>query len=121
MKHWNASVYTFFKPVPAIEYFDNCMAHVFKKTKYIHWFLYTGNTSSTSNLCHHAKACWNEEAVAATNQTESAATACKTITNQSGTNESITAAFEHVGKEKVTYSHCQYTKAESQYVVCINR
>jgi hypothetical protein len=49
-------------------------------------------------------------------QTGSAATARKALVNQSGVNESITAAFERVGKGKVTYSHRQHTKAESRFV-----
>jgi hypothetical protein len=125
MKRWDAPVYVFFKPVPAIEYFNDCKAHIFEcaatscrqKTKYIHCFLYTGDTSSTSNLHRHVKVCWGEEAVAAADKTGSAATAHKALTNQSGINGSITAAFERVGKEKVTYSHRQHTKAESRCVM----
>jgi len=124
MKRWDAPVYVFFKPIPAIEYFDNRKAHVFEcgatscrqKTKYIRRFLYTGDTSSTSNLRCHAKVCWGEEAVTAADRTGSTATACKALANQSGTDGSITAAFECVGKGKVTYSHRQHTKAESRYV-----
>jgi hypothetical protein len=129
MKRWDAPVYAFFKPVPAIEYFDNRKAHIFEctatsccqKTKYIRRLLYTGDTSSTSNLRRHAKVCWGEEAITAADRTGSAATARKALANKSGTNGSITAAFERVGKGKVTYSHRQYTKAESRYVVCINK
>jgi hypothetical protein len=107
MKRWDAPVYAFFKPIPAIEYVDGRKAHIFEcaatsccqKTKYIRRFLYTGDTSSTSNLCWHAKACWGDEAVAAADQTGSAATARKALVNQSGNNESITAAFERVASD----------------------
>jgi hypothetical protein len=124
MKRWDAPVYAFFKPIPAIEYVSGRKAHIFEcaaasccqKTKYVRRFLYTGDTSSTSNLHRHAKACWGDEAVAAADQTGSATTARKTLENQSGVNESITAAFERVGKGKVTYSHRQHSKAESRCV-----
>ena len=32
-------------------------------------------------------------------------------------NGSITAAFAHIGKEKVSYSHCQYTYTETRQVI----
>ena len=32
-------------------------------------------------------------------------------------NGSITQAFEHIGKEKAFYSHCQYIFTEMRYVV----
>ena len=89
MKRWDAPVYAFFKPIPAIEYVSGCKAHIFEcvaascrqKTKYVRRFLYTGDTSSTSNLRRHAKACWGDKAVAAADQTGSATTAQKTLEN----------------------------------------
>jgi hypothetical protein len=44
MKRWDALVYAFFKPIPAIEYVDGRKAHIFEcaatschqKTKYIY-------------------------------------------------------------------------------------
>ncbi|KAH8997057.1 hypothetical protein EDB83DRAFT_2204727, partial [Lactarius deliciosus] len=57
-KHQDAPVYVFFKPTPTVEYINKRKAHVFKcaarpcrhDTRLVHRFLYTGNTSSTSNL-----------------------------------------------------------------------
>ncbi len=50
--------------------------------------------------------CWGEEAVSAADNTKDLDGA-HTILAKSGLkkNRSITEAFDHIGKEKVTYSH----------------
>ncbi|PPQ76807.1 hypothetical protein CVT26_001761 [Gymnopilus dilepis] len=120
MKKWDAPVYAFFKPMPEIEYIDGRKAHVFAcaasccrcKSRLVHCFLYTRDSSSTSNLHHHAKVCWGEEAVTAANNTGNAPTARDAMSNLK--DGSITAAFERAGKGKVTYSHRQHTKPEAR-------
>ncbi|KAF8483373.1 hypothetical protein DFH94DRAFT_792251 [Russula ochroleuca] len=76
-KEWNTPVYAFFHPVPSIDYVENpaqCV-HVFEcnvKTckgrgtsrRHVRRYLDTSNGKSTSNLCHHAKICWGDDAVA---------------------------------------------------------
>ncbi|KAH9008685.1 hypothetical protein EDB83DRAFT_2173798, partial [Lactarius deliciosus] len=119
-KHWDAPVYIFFKPTLTVEYINKRKAHVFKcaarpcrrDTRLVRHFLYTGDTSSTSNLRRHAKFCWGEEALAAADAARNVKTACKVLRNYKGVNGSITAAFKRVGKGKVTYSHRQHTKIE---------
>ena len=76
LKRWDAPVYVFFKPSTCVKYYKGCKAHVFEctamccccKSRYVQCFLYTSDTSLTSNLCWHAKICWGEEVVKATNQ-----------------------------------------------------
>ena len=113
MKRWDASVYAFFKPIPTIDYVNDRKAHIFEcavtschqKSRFVRRFLYTNDTSSTSNLRRHAKVCWRADAIVAADQTGGTTTACKALANQSEVNGSITAAFERAGKGKVTYSH----------------
>ncbi|PPQ81292.1 hypothetical protein CVT26_015194 [Gymnopilus dilepis] len=120
MKKWDAPVYAFFKPMPAIVYVANRKAHVFEcgasrcrcKTRFVRRFLYTHDSSSTSNLRQHAKVCWGEEAVTAADDTGDAPTARDAMANLK--DGSITAAFECAGKGKVSYSHRQHTKAEAR-------
>jgi hypothetical protein len=124
-KKWDAPVYVFFKPTPTVQYFKNRKAHVFEcaaspcrqKTRFIRRFLYTGDTSSTSNLRRHARLCWGEEALAAADETRDVKTAREALGNHKGLNRSITAAFKRVGTGKVSYSHRQHTKIEARYVL----
>jgi hypothetical protein len=62
----------------------------------------------------HEKKCWGidmiESADKANNANEVRATTVRCILNP----ESITAAFERMGKGKVTYSHRQHTTTESR-------
>jgi hypothetical protein len=124
-KRWDAPVYAFFKPYPTIEYFDGRKAHVFEcavgrcrcKSKFVRRFLYTGDTSSTSNLRRHAKLCWGDEVVAAADTTGNLAVARSAMSKQKGANGLITAAFDKEKKGgKPTYSYRQHTKVEARYV-----
>jgi len=71
------------------------------------------STKSTSNLWRHAVKCWGEENVDATrgHPVDEIHEATKGV-SPSG---SIMAAFEHKGKGKVSYSHCQHTRTETRY------
>jgi hypothetical protein len=119
-KKWDAPIYVFFKPYARIKYIEDQKAHVFEciamhcccKSRYIQWFLYTGNTSSTSNLCWHAKICWGGDVIAAADTMGNIETAHKALSKKTGLNGSITAAFEQVGNSKVTYIHCAHTKLD---------
>ena len=124
-KKWDAPVYAFFKPEPTIEYVDGRKAHIFEcavkscrsKSKFVRRYLYTGDTSSTSNLRRHAKLCWGEAVVAAADTTGSLAFARSALSKKKGAAGLITAAFD---REKntgtVTYSHLQHTKVQARYV-----
>ena len=76
-KEWDAPVYVFSKPFPTIQYIKDRKAHVFicaaspclGQTRFVHRFLDTSDAKSTSNLQHHAKMCWSEEAVRAADGT----------------------------------------------------
>ncbi|PPQ84663.1 hypothetical protein CVT26_004180 [Gymnopilus dilepis] len=124
MKSWKSPVYSFFAPVPKIEYINDRRkgverkAHTFKCWKTgckftCHRYLDSKtDRTSTSNLSRHAKTCWKDAAF-------KAAMGCKTIGeartkvlepfNVQGT---LDLAFEVQGKGKVTYMARNHTKTE---------
>jgi hypothetical protein len=121
---WISPIYVFFKRVPRIEYIDGRRLHVFEcaaahcKARHgrdVRRFLDTGDAKSTSGLRRHAKMCWGDEAVGAADQTKDLEGACNVLA-KSGVkrNGSITAAFELIGKEMVTFSHRPYTFTETR-------
>jgi hypothetical protein len=77
-----------------------------------------GDAKLTSSLHWHMKMYWDEEAISAVNNIKDL-NGIYTILVKFGLkkNGSITEAFKQIGKEKVTYSHCQYTYTETRYVV----
>ena len=117
----------FFNRTPRIEYVDKRRVHVFvcgashckgKHGRDVRRFLDTGDAKSTSSLHRHVKMCWGNEAVSAADNMKDLEGA-RSILVKSGLkrNRSITQAFERIGKEKASYSHCQYTYTETRYVV----
>ena len=62
--------------------------------------------------------CWGDEAVNAAAKTKDLDGAC-TALSKSGLkrNRSITAVFEHICKEVVSYSHRQHMYLETRYVI----
>ena len=123
-KKWVAPAYVFFKPSACVEYVEGRKAHVFEciatrcrcKSRYVRHFLYTRDTSSTSNLRRHTKICWGDEVVKAADATGNLQTAREALSKKKGLNGSITAAFERIKKSNVTYSQRPYTKLETRYV-----
>ena len=77
---------------------------------------------STSNLWWHVKTCWREPVIEAASQTKDVHAAWDVLAKVMGVKDgSITAAFERAGKERVTYSHRQHTKTESQsMIICLH-
>ena len=125
MKQWNTSIYAFFKPIPIIDHIDGQRAHIFecnaktcigkgKNGRQVRHYLNTADATSTSNLRWHAKICWGQETVAAAGSANNVSEARAVLGNTVLKDGSITAAFERVGKGKVTFSHRQHTKAESR-------
>jgi hypothetical protein len=126
-KDWISPIYVFFNCVPRIEHIDGRRVHVFMCTashckgrngRDVRRFLDTGDAKSTSGLRRHAKMCWGDEAVCAADKTKDLECARKVL-KKSGVkrNGSITSAFARIYKDKVTYSHRQYTYTETRYVV----
>ena len=119
-------IYVFFNCLPRIKYVDSHQVHVLEcaashcKGKHgqdVRCFLDTGNVKSTSSLHQHAKMCWGDETISATDKIKDLDGTCA-ILAKSGLkrNGSITEAFEHIGKDKVTYLHCQHTYTETRYI-----
>ena len=122
-KKWTSPVYVFFRPNPRIEYIDGRRVHVFeccakhckgKHGRDVRRFLDKGDEKSTGGLHRHAKNCWGEETVKAALNTRDLKAARKIIGQDKLKDGSITAAFERIGKGKVTYSHRQHTYTESR-------
>ena len=61
------------------------------------------------------KTCWGDEALKATEATESMEEAQEVVVNSLNDNGSITTVFEQTGKGKVTYSNRQHTRTETRY------
>jgi hypothetical protein len=59
--------------------------------------------------------CWGEETVITADKTKDLDAACTILTKTKLRDGSITAAFECIGKETVTYSHRQHAYAETRY------
>ncbi|KAG1718887.1 uncharacterized protein EDB91DRAFT_1009556, partial [Suillus paluster] len=78
-------------------------------------FLDTGDARSTGNMCKHVKNCWGEDALAAAVQTKNAREAHETVVQGILMTGTITASFERKGKGKVTFSHHQHTKMETNF------
>ena len=125
MKHWNTPIYAFFKPTPAIEYIAGRRAHVFscgakvckgkgRHGRDVRRYLGTADATSTSNLRRHAKVCWGEETVEAAGSVKDVYAARAVLAKSTLRDGSITAAFERLATDKVTFSHRQHTKTESR-------
>ena len=126
-RRWTAPVYAFFHPDPKIEYNNKgSRIHVFEcsarpckgRSRFVRRNLSTQDATSTKNLLSHAKICWGEDVLQSAKRVGNAHAArdiLKTMKKnlKSG---SIAAAFEREGKGNVTYSHRQFTKAESRSV-----
>ena len=65
------------------------------------------------NLHKHAKVCWGEDAVAAADGMKDVKAAWEALGSMKNANGSITAVFNCIGKDKITYSHHQHTKTEA--------
>jgi hypothetical protein len=119
-RDWNTLIYAFFKPTPLIDYVDNRCVHVFicsarrckgkgKYGQHIRRYLDTGDAKLTSNLRHHAKVCWGNEAIDAAGEMKDAYAARDAMAKVTPRDGSLTAVFERIGKkDRVTYSHQQH-------------
>lgn len=72
------------------------------------------DSTSTSNLKRHASICWGEATVKAASDVGNVHAARSVLAKANLKDGAITAAFEQIRKDKVTYSHRQHTRAESR-------
>ena len=113
-KHWRSPIYSFFKlDAVTVEHIDGWLVHFFpcsarkckSSTGGVRRYQDSKDKSSTTNLKHHAVACWGKEAVYN-------AFNGQPIKGQSG---SIHAAFARQGQQPVHRTHCMHTNDEVQY------
>jgi hypothetical protein len=119
-KRWTSPIYTFFNPTPAVEYINGHHCHIFncaaKSCKqWVHQFLDKDDAGSTSNLWKHALFCWGEASVKFITELSNIKDTRESVKSYQETG-SITASFERIGKDKMTYSHRQHMKTETKYV-----
>ena len=120
MKEWNSPVYSFFTPVPDIEYINKQHCHLFgclaKGCKHKVWqYLDISDKVSTGNMRKHVRSCWGEDILKTICKAKTLTAACNGVKNYTDKG-SITATFKQKGKGKPTYSHKQHTQAETKYV-----
>jgi hypothetical protein len=122
-KKWTVPVYVLFRLMPRIEYVDSHRVHVFecaakhckgKHGRGVRRFLDKGDEKSTGGLHRHAKICWEEETVKAAINTKDLGAARTILGDNASRDGSITAAFERIGKGKVSYSHRQHEYPETR-------
>jgi hypothetical protein len=121
-KDWTAPVYAFFKPTPTVEYVEGRRCHVFhctarmckNKSRGVRRFLDKGDAKSTGNMRKHAKKCWGDDVVGHADKASNANEVRQTTVKATLDPQSITAAFERKGRDKVTYSHRQHTRSEAR-------
>ncbi|KAG2133398.1 hypothetical protein BD769DRAFT_1627422 [Suillus cothurnatus] len=112
MQEWVSPVYAFFHPIQNIVKIGEWRVHEFKcqvkgcKAKVQH-FLGKGDAHSTGNMRKH-------DVLQAADQAQDVNEVRKKIVSSFLLNGSIMASFERKGKGKVTYSHCQHTRAETK-------
>lgn len=121
MTAWDAPVYAFYEPIPAIEVVGSRRCHVFKCTavgctQKIRRFLDTNDKGSTSNLRSHSKKCWGEEAFAKAYEVKNVVHVRAALSKlKSAPNGNIAAIFSNMeSKGVVSYMHRQHTAEESR-------
>lgn len=105
---WDAPIYAFFEPMPAIKHVNRCHLYVFKHLAksckrvghnacLVNHYLDKQNMHSMGNLRKHAKLCWSEATIKAADGTKDlrlARDVLLKLDSDSLRDESITAMFE---------------------------
>ncbi|TFK79585.1 hypothetical protein K466DRAFT_473851, partial [Polyporus arcularius HHB13444] len=118
-RRWTSPVYAFYKPkVTIVKKSATKIGHVFtcakpgckfQSTRYLD----TKDSTSTSNLRDHVKACWGPEILAAAEEAKTQANA-RPMVEAFGRSGTITKIFKRIGKGKVSYSIRQHTSTETR-------
>ncbi|KAH9080265.1 hypothetical protein EDB83DRAFT_2184431, partial [Lactarius deliciosus] len=125
LKDWNSPIYVFFKVTPLIKVINGRHVHVFEcntkccvgkgNGRMVRRYLDTSDAKLTGNLQKHTKGCWGDEVVAAADATKNVQAARDALEKvKSVDGWSITAAFQRITKDKITYSHHQLTAIEAR-------
>ncbi|KAJ7832683.1 hypothetical protein B0H14DRAFT_2364670 [Mycena olivaceomarginata] len=76
-------------------------------------YLDTQDKSSTGALRKHVKKCWGPDVLDSLDEAADVGVAREKICKPYKLNGTITAVFERIGQEKVTYSHRQLTRTQT--------
>jgi hypothetical protein len=129
-KDWMSPIYGFFESRPAIMVVEGRRCHEFKcaaphckgkgaKARVVRRYLDKADKGSTSNMHKHAKICWGVEIVSKALQTKNELTikeVRKSLSEAKLQDGMITALFERMGKETVSFSTKQHTYMETRSV-----
>ena len=126
MKEWTTPVYAFFHPQPTAVKVDGQQAYEFKcaaqgcKVK-VRRYTDTKDAQSTSNLRKHVRVCkgWGNDILKAADLAKNTNEVKAKLIGQFLRDGTIMAVFERSGKGKITYSNCQDTREETQYVFVV--
>ena len=121
MRGWDAPVYTFFEPRPAIEYENGRRPHVFKCAKKdckakngIRRYLDTKDSTSTSNLIRHVERCWGPKALKMAAEIGNAEDARDQVFEKILREVPLTVHFERKKGGRISYMHRNFTKIETR-------
>ncbi|KAG2741154.1 hypothetical protein P692DRAFT_20753550, partial [Suillus brevipes Sb2] len=117
-------LYMLFHPTPAIEYHEQRCCHVFKCAAHgcnhkVQRYLDKKDGKSTSNMRKHVESCWGDTALQAAVDCGNTKVAHNGPIKSLLETGSIKTSFDRKGKGKITYSHRQHTRAESQCVTSL--
>ena len=121
MRGWRSRIYSFYEPVPIIEYIDGRKTHTFKCAYHIctyrcHRYLDSKtDRTSTGNLSKHAQSCWKEDAYNMAMDCSTIGEARKKVLAPYNANGNIKVAL-NVGGKRVTYMARNHTKAETKFM-----
>ncbi|KIL57330.1 hypothetical protein M378DRAFT_16332 [Amanita muscaria Koide BX008] len=124
MKGFNAPVYGFYEPIPAIVKVNGRRCHVFACAavgcgQKIKRYLDKNDKCSTSNLRSHSKKCWGEEAFEKAHEVKDLAKIREVVGRaKNSPNGNVAAMFAcSEGKGIVSYMHRQHTTEEARAVI----
>ena len=119
--NWTSPIYAFFGPIPDITYDAKghhahefcCTATYCKGKRIVRRFLDTMDRKLMSNLKQHATVFWGSDVVGDALEARGDLKSTRKMLSEMR-DGSITTSFQWKGKGKVSYSHCQHTKAETR-------
>ncbi len=85
-----------------------------KNPRLVRRYLDTGDKASTSGLRNHAEKCWGADTVKEAAKAADVNAARKALAGAEMRNRSITLEFKRTRKGKLTFSHKQHTKKQTQ-------
>ena len=116
-------IYAFFNPTPHVVKVDGWCTHEFlwsvrgvPRSRFATTWISKTHALLRYNMHKHARRCWGDETLEVADLAKSVNEICDRIVRSILRNGSITTAFKHNTKGKITYSHRQHTRAKTRCV-----